>query len=197
MGNSQRARWRHLFLDTAGRGSAVPAPVSSPRVVGRDIQKKIRSRIRATSSFLQNSLYFPETSFARALPPYVEAFRSGLADRGYVEGRNLALVLRYGDDHLERVPELVAELVQIPVDLLVAQGAANFLINKLDLPVPVVYGFSGDPVVAGFADSLAKPHANMTGATFMAPELAAKQPRIVFDAIGGPRRRKSRRRARL
>jgi putative tryptophan/tyrosine transport system substrate-binding protein len=120
---------------------------------------------------------------ASSLTPYVEAFRSGLADRGYVEGRNLALVLRYGDDHLERVPELIAELVQIPVDLIVAQGAANFLINKLDLPVPVVYGFSGDPVVAGFADSLAKPHANMTGVTFMAPELTAKRLELLREII--------------
>src|SRR5437588_852845 len=74
---------------------------------------------------------------ASSLTPYVEAFRSGLADFGYVEGRNLALVLRYGDDHLERVPGFAAELVQVPVDLIVALGAANFLLNKLDLPVPV------------------------------------------------------------
>ena len=111
---------------------------------------------------------------ASSLTPYVEAFRSGLADLGYVEGRNLTLVLRYGDDHLERVPELVAELVRIPVDLIIAQGAADVLINELDLPVPVVYAFSGDPVLAGFADSLARPHANMTGLTFMAPELTGK-----------------------
>lgn len=63
---------------------------------------------------------------ASSLAPYVEAFRSGLADLGYLEGRNLALVLRYGDDHLERVPELVAELIRIPVDLIVAQGARVF-----------------------------------------------------------------------
>jgi len=59
---------------------------------------------------------------ASSLTPYVEAFRSGLADLGYVEGRNLALVLRYGDDHLDRVPELAADLVRVPVDLIVAQG---------------------------------------------------------------------------
>lgn len=68
---------------------------------------------------------------ASSLTPYVEAFRSGLADLGYIEGRNLAFVLRYGDDHLERVPELAAELLQIPVDLIVAQGAANFLITVI------------------------------------------------------------------
>jgi putative ABC transport system substrate-binding protein len=120
---------------------------------------------------------------ASSLTPYVEAFRSGLADLGYVEGRNLGLILRYADDHLERVPELVAELLQIPVDLIVAQGAANFLINKLDLPVPVVYAFSGDPVIAGFADSLARPHANMTGVTFMAPELTAKRLELLREII--------------
>ena len=120
---------------------------------------------------------------ASSLTPYVEAFRSGLADLGYVEGRNLALVLRYGDDHLERVPDLAAELVQIPVDLIVAQGAANFLINKLNLPVPVVYAFSGDPVEAGFADSLARPHPNMTGVTFMAPELTAKRLELLREII--------------
>src|SRR5215467_2464308 len=87
---------------------------------------------------------------ASSLTPYVEAFRTGLADFGYLEGRNLVLMLRYGDDHLERVP--------VPVDVIVAQGAANFLINKLVLPVPVAYAFSGDPVKAGFADSLARPH---------------------------------------
>lgn len=125
---------------------------------------------------------------ASSLTPYVEAFRSGLADLGYVEGRNLALVLRYGDDHLERVPQLAAELVRVPVDLIVAQGSANFPINKLDLPVPVVYAFSGDPVVAGFADSLARPHANMTGLTFMAPELTAKRLDLLREMVPELRR---------
>jgi len=125
---------------------------------------------------------------ASSLTPYVEAFRSGLADLGYIEGRNLALVLRYGDDRLERVPELAAELVRIPVDLIVAQGAANFSINKLDLPVPVIYAFSGDPVLAGFADSLARPHANMTGLTFMAPELTAKRLELLREIMPELRR---------
>ena len=125
---------------------------------------------------------------ASSLTPYVEAFRSGLADLGYVEGRNLVLVLRYGDDHLERVPELVAELIRIPVDLIVSQGAADVLINKLALPIPIVYAFSGDPVVAGFADSLARPHANMTGLTLMAPELTGKRLELLREMIPHLRR---------
>jgi putative ABC transport system substrate-binding protein len=125
---------------------------------------------------------------ASSLTPYVEAFRSGLADLGYVEGRDLVLVLRYGDDNLERVPELAAELVRVPVDVIVSQGAADVLINKLDLRVPVVYAFSGDPVAAGFAESLARPHPNMTGLTLMAPELTAKRLEILREMIPELRR---------
>ena len=125
---------------------------------------------------------------ASSLTPYVEAFRSGLADLGYIEGRNLVLVLRYGDDNLERVPELAAELVRVPVDLIVSQGAADVLINKLDLRVPVVYAFSGDPVAAGFAESLARPHPNMTGLTLMAPELTTKRLELLREMIPEVRR---------
>jgi len=125
---------------------------------------------------------------ASSLTPYVEAFRSGLADLGYIEGRNLVLVLRYGDDNLERVPELAAELVRVPVDVIVSQGAADVLINKLDLRVPVVYAFSGDPVAAGFAESLARPHPNMTGLTLMAPELTAKRLELLREMIPEVRR---------
>ena len=69
---------------------------------------------------------------------------------------------RFGDDQLDRVPALAAELVQRPVDVILAQGAAVAVAAKLNLPVPLVYVFSGDPVSAGFADSLSRPRGNMT-----------------------------------
>ena len=112
---------------------------------------------------------------ASSLVPFLSALRSGLAEFNYVEGRNLLIEFRFGDDAIDRVPELAAELERIPVDLLLAQGAAVSVISKLGLKVPVVYVFSGDPVSAGFADSLARPHGNMTGLTFMAAELNAKR----------------------
>jgi putative ABC transport system substrate-binding protein len=112
---------------------------------------------------------------AASLTPFLDAFRAGLADLGYHEGGNLRIEYRYGDDALDRVPELAAELVRLPVDLIVAQGAAVPLISKLNLPVPVVYVFSGDPVTAGFADSLTRPRGMMTGLTFMAAELNGKR----------------------
>jgi hypothetical protein len=73
-----------------------------------------------------------------------------LVDLGYDEGRNLAVEYRFGDDNIESVPELAAGLVRLPVEIILAQGAAVAVIAKLRLPVPVVYVFSGDPVSAGF-----------------------------------------------
>ena len=110
---------------------------------------------------------------AASLTPFVDAFRMSLADLGYVEGRTLEIAFRYGDDVVERVPELAAELIHLPVDLIVAQGAAVSVLSKLNLPVPIVYVTSGDPVVAGFAESLARPHGNMTGLTFMLADFSA------------------------
>lgn len=123
-----------------------------------------------------------------SLTPYLDAMRDGFADLGYVEGRNLAIEYRYGNDAIERVPELAAELVKLPVDLIVAQGAAVSEISKLGLPVPIVYVFSGDPVSAGFADSLARPRGNMTGLTFMAAEFNGKRLEILRDLVPDLRR---------
>jgi putative tryptophan/tyrosine transport system substrate-binding protein len=125
---------------------------------------------------------------AGSLAPYVEAFRASLADLGYAEGRNLEITFRYGDDVVARVPELATELVRLPVDLIVAQGAAVSVISKLNLPVPIVYVTSGDPVAAGFAESLAKPRGNMTGLTFMAADLNGKRLELLREIIPDLRR---------
>jgi putative tryptophan/tyrosine transport system substrate-binding protein len=86
---------------------------------------------------------------ASSLTPYLEALRAALAELGYVEGRNLTIEFRFSDDEIERVPALAAELVRLPVDLIVAQGAAAFEVHKLALPIPVVFSMSADPVSAG------------------------------------------------
>ncbi len=117
---------------------------------------------------------------AASLAFYLEAFRRGLAERGYELGRNLEIEYRYGNDSAERVPELAAELVRLPVELIVVQGVA-VAVSKLGLPVPVVYSLSGDPVSAGLADSLARPRGNMTGMSFMAAELNAKRLQLLRD----------------
>ena len=123
-----------------------------------------------------------------SLTPYLAAMRNGFAELGYIEGSNLTIEYRYGDDVVERVPQLASELVKLPVDIIVAQGAAVSEISKLGLPIPVVYVFSADPVSAGLADSLARPRGNMTGLTFMAAELNGKRLEILRDIIPELRR---------
>ena len=123
-----------------------------------------------------------------SLTPFLEAFRTSLSEFGYRENDNLEIDYRYGDDNLSRVAPLAAELVRKPVDLLVVQGAAVPLVYELKLSTPTVYVFSGDPVVAGFADSLARPRGNMTGLTLMAAELNAKRLEILRDTVPGLQR---------
>jgi putative ABC transport system substrate-binding protein len=122
-----------------------------------------------------------------SLTPYVKAMRESLVELGYVEGKNLTIEFRYGDDAIERVPDLAADLERLPVDLIVAQGAVVQLISKLKLKTPVVYVFSGDPVSAGLAESLAKPRGNMTGLTFMAAEFNGKRLELLREFIPGLR----------
>lgn len=123
-----------------------------------------------------------------SLTPYLKAMRSALAELGYVEGKNLTIEFRFGDDAIERVPDLAAELEKLPVDLIVAQGAAVAVISKLNLKTPVVYVFSGDPVTAGFADSLSRPRGNMTGLTFMAAAFNEKRIELLREFIPDLRR---------
>ncbi len=110
-----------------------------------------------------------------SLLPFLPALRAGFADLGYVEGRNLSIESRYGDEKIARVVDMAKDLERLNIDVLIVQGAAVQVVNTMKFSRPVVYIFSGDPVTAGFADSLAKPHANMTGLTLQAPELNGKR----------------------
>jgi putative ABC transport system substrate-binding protein len=123
-----------------------------------------------------------------SLTPNLAAMRKGFTELGYVEGQNLLIDYRFGDDQLDRVPGLAAELVKSGVELIVAQGAAVPELPKLSLPIPIVYIFSGDPIAAGLADSLSHPRGNMTGETLMAAELNGKRLEILRDIVPGLRR---------
>src|SRR5438477_1908845 len=123
-----------------------------------------------------------------SLTPYLAAMRRGFGDLGYVEGENLIFEFRFGNDRLDRVPELAAELAKSNVKLIVVQGAAVSEVSKLTLPVPIIYIFSGDPVSAGLAESLSRPRDNMTGLTLMAAELNSKRLEILRDIVPGLRR---------
>ncbi len=123
-----------------------------------------------------------------SLVPYVAAFRDALGELGFVDGKNLAIEYRYGEDDLGKVRALADELVRLPVDVLVVQGEAILELRSLRLPVPVVYAYSGDPVAAGLAESLARPNANMTGLTYLALELNGKRLELLRELVPGVRR---------
>jgi putative ABC transport system substrate-binding protein len=123
-----------------------------------------------------------------SLEPFVKAFRDALAGLGFVEGKNLTIEFRYGDDDLGKVRGLADDLVRASVDLIVVQGEAALEIKSMNLPTPVVYAYSADPVLAGLAQSLARPNANMTGLTYMAVELNGKRLELLREMTPSVRR---------
>lgn len=115
------------------------------------------------------------TAPAVEVSPFLEAFRAGLAERGYVESRNLRIAARYADGDVDRVPVLAEELADLKVDVIATQGTATRLLRAVSARVPVAYVFSADPVMAGIADTLARPGRNMTGISVMSVELNGKR----------------------
>jgi putative ABC transport system substrate-binding protein len=108
---------------------------------------------------------------------YVAGFRKGLAEVGYVEGRNIAVEYRWGHGESGRLPELAADLVSRWVTVIVAPGgvAAGLAAKAVTTSIPIVSVSGVDPVQAGLVVSLNRPGANVTGVTSMNSGLAAKQ----------------------
>ena len=97
-------------------------------------------------------------------PSSHDALLKGLRELGYVEGKNIVIEYRSADGHLERFPELAAELVRLKVDVIVASGnPAIIALKKATQNIPVVMTVVADPVGAGFIASLARPGGNITG----------------------------------
>jgi putative ABC transport system substrate-binding protein len=95
--------------------------------------------------------------------PDWEALRAGLLDLGYIDGQNIGLVLRSSEGDDARLPSLAAELVSVPVDLIVTEGAAATAAARAAGNIPIVMAQSGDPVGAGLVASLARPGGTITG----------------------------------
>jgi putative ABC transport system substrate-binding protein len=113
-----------------------------------------------------------------------EAFRAGLRDLGYVEGQNLTIDTRWmADNTLDEAARLTSEMVRSKVDVLVAQGQAVPGVKAQAGATPVVFGYSGDPVVGNLVASFARPGGNLTGFTLLAVELAAKRVELLKEAV--------------
>jgi ABC-type uncharacterized transport system substrate-binding protein len=116
--------------------------------------------------------------------PLGEAFRQGLRDLGYVEGKNILVEYRYAEGKLDRIPSLVAELVQLKVDVLVVDALPAIRAAKqATKTIPIVMVTSQDPVATGIIDSLARPGGNITGLTNLSRELSGKRLELLKEAV--------------
>ena len=115
-----------------------------------------------------------------------EAFRQGLRDLGYVEGRNLVIEYRDAEGKVERLPALAAELVALKVDVIVASGTLAALAAKqATRTLPIVFSPAADPVASGLVTSLARPGGNVTGLSLLNSELVGKWLEQLKQAIPG------------
>jgi putative ABC transport system substrate-binding protein len=114
----------------------------------------------------------------------VEAFRQGLRELGYVEGKNIVIDWRSGEGKLERESELVAEAVRLKVDVIVTSGPTMTRAAKqATTTIPIVMTFDSDPVGSGFIASLARPGGNITGLSALSPELSGKQLELLKEIV--------------
>jgi len=123
------------------------------------------------------------TSFS-AFASRIEAFRHGLRDLGYVEGQNIAIEDRFAEGKAERLSELAAELVRLKVDILVTDGTVAIrAAQQATTTIPIVMAVSGDPLATGLIASLARPGGNITGLSFMFPEVSGKRLELLKEAV--------------
>jgi len=120
-------------------------------------------------------------------PRLVEAFRQGLGDLGYVEGRNLLIEFRSAEGKSERLPALATELVALKVDVILSGGGtlAALAAQQATRTLPIVIVAVGDPVTSGLVTSLARPGANVTGLSLLFPELVSKCLELLKQAVPG------------
>ena len=132
--------------------------------------------------FLSRELH-PSDSRA-AEPRRLEAFRQGLRELGYIEGKNLIIEYRYADGRPERLPALAEELVRLKVDIIVTDTAAPArAARKATSTIPIVMVSAGNPIQAGLVASLARPAGNVTGLTGLISELHGKRVELLKEVV--------------
>lgn len=118
-------------------------------------------------------------------PPATFGFmRQGLGDLGYVEGKTINFEFRWAEGKLDQLPELAAELVRLPVDVIVALGPpATLAAKRATSTIPIVFVAMGDPLASGVVASLARPGANLTGTTRMISEMSGKHVELLKETV--------------
>jgi putative ABC transport system substrate-binding protein len=114
----------------------------------------------------------------------IEAFRQGLRELGYAEGKNIVIEYRYGELKPDRLPALAAELVRSKVDVIVTGGSGlTRAAKEATNTIPIVMAQDTDPVANGFVTSLARPGGNITGLSNLAPEISGKQLELLKEIV--------------
>ncbi len=127
---------------------------------------------------------FLSTGEASPPSPDLEAFRQGLHELGYNEGANIVLEYRYAEGKLERLPGLAADLVKVPVNVIVtATSPAIHAARQATTTIPIVFAVSGNPLATGYVASLARPGGNVTGLSIMADDLSAKRLELLRETV--------------
>jgi putative ABC transport system substrate-binding protein len=136
----------------------------------------------------------PTIAFLDSRPPdsiseRLRAYRQGLKETGYVEGENVAIIYRFAENQIDRLPELAADLVRRQVAVIATAGDDVASVAKVaTTTIPIVFIASQDPVKLGLVTSLARPGGNATGINFFASELVAKRLEILRELVPGAAR---------
>jgi len=141
------------------------------------------------SAQAQQPTKIPRIGFLFAAPPSavsarIEAFRQGLRELGYVEGKNVVIEWRYAEGKLDRLPALAADLVRLKVDIIVsASPPVTRAAKDATVTIPIVMAQDSDPVANGFVSSLARPGGNITGQASLTPEVSGKRLELLKETI--------------
>lgn len=163
----------------------------------RMISRTIAGGLLALSAIVapakaQQQVKIPRVGFVapqgRSLPLF-DAFRQGLADLGYVEGKNIVIEPRFAEGHYERFPDIFAELLRLKVDVLVVTGAVTArAAQKAAADTPIVFAIVVDPIADKVIASMERPGGNSTGVTTFDPQQASKQLQLMKEVVPGLKR---------
>ena len=164
-----------MMILRAARAAALAVGILITPIVA---EAQPAAKVPRIGYLVTGSLESPETRVA------LDAFRQGLRERGYVEGQNILIEYRAADGKIERFPGLATELARLKVDVILAANTpAARAVQQATTTIPIVVPVIGDPVGDGLVASLARPGGNITGLTFLGPELVPKRLELLKQAL--------------